>query len=118
MGVAALCLTFQPYVLVVAHNLTGAPVELDLGIEGSAMGSRHLGRGSWSLGVLKVGADTEAYAICRAETGPPVRTESGLYVTSNMQQLLVADVKRCDRIDVDGHAVIDLLGWFPSWFRN
>ena len=82
IGVAALSLTLQPYVLVVAHNLTGAPVELDLGIEGSAMGPRHVGRGGWSLGVLKVGADTEPYALCRAETGPPVRTESELYVTS------------------------------------
>jgi hypothetical protein len=116
MGVAVLGLTFQPYVLVVAHNLTGAPVELDLGIEGSAIGPRHVARDGWSLGVLKVGPDTDTYAVCRAETGPPVRTESGLYVTSNMQQLVVVDVKRCDRVDMDSHAVIEPLGWVLSPF--
>lgn len=114
LGAATFSLTFQPYVLVVAHNLTGAPVDLDLGIEGSAIGARHVGRGGWSLGVLKVGPDTEAYVTCRPETEPSVRTETGLYVTSSLQQLLVADVKRCDQIDIDGHAVIDPLVWVPS----
>jgi hypothetical protein len=112
LGAATFSLTFQPYVLVVAHNLTGAPVDLDLGIEGSAIGARHVGRGGWSLGVLKVGPDTEAYVTCRPETEPSVRTETG--VTSSLQQLLVADVKRCDQIDIDSHAVIDPLVWVLS----
>jgi hypothetical protein len=118
LGVAALSLTFQPYVLVMAHNLTGAPVDIDLGIDGSAIGSRHVGRDGWSLGVLKVGPDTEAYLICRAETGPSVRTETGLYITSSIQQLLVADVERCDKMDIDSHAVIEPLNWIFSRHRD
>ncbi len=116
LGVAAVSLTLQPYLLVVAHNLVGEPVDVDLGIERSAMGSRHIGRGGWAVGVVKVGPDSEVYSVCRTARRPPVNAIAGEYITPNLQQLVVVDIRRCDLVEAHSYAALDPLVYILTPF--
>lgn len=114
LAVVAVVLVLQPYVLVVAHNLSGAPLNLSLHIRGDDLGPYRLARGGWMLGVLKVRGDADLNIVCQADGAAQVVTEGG-YMTSSMQQLAVVDVRRCDQVKDREYSVDGLLyGLLPE----
>ena len=114
LAVVTVVLVLQPYVFVVAHNFSGAPLNLSLHIRGDDLGPHRLARGGWMLGVLKVRGDADLNIVCQAGGALPVVTEGG-YVTSHMQQLAVIDIRRCDQVKDREYSVDGLLyGLWPE----
>jgi hypothetical protein len=114
LAVIAVVLVLQPNMLVVAHNLSGAPLNLSLHIRGDGLGPHRLARDGWMLGVLNVRGDADLNIVCQADGAAPVVTEGG-YVTSHMQQLAMVDVRRCDQIKDREYSVDGLVyGLLPE----
>ncbi len=114
LAVVTVVLVLQPYVFVVAHNLSGAPLNLSLHIRGDDLGPHRLARGGWMLGALKVRGDADLNIVCQADGALPVVTEGG-YMTSHMQQLAVIEIRRCDQVKDREYSVDGLLyGLLPE----